>query len=214
MGKPHDGIIWGIDPIATTGRGWRNASPLPTNCTNQAQKFADSDIAKDALYTKWQIYFDGLKENQNAKSAMNEFELSFPDDYLLALMKVAMGEWTPEMEEKFMEKLPKRFGEQPEQTAAVEIPEKFSLSGNYPNPFNPETTIKFGLPKESRVTIEIFNVLGQKVNELLGGEKPAGYHHVRWDGTDEFGKKVGAGVYLYRMQAGNFIKTLKMMLLP
>lgn len=184
------------------------------NCTSQLQKFADSDIAKDALFTQWQIYFDGLNDKQNAKSAMDQFENSFPDDYLLAHIKIAMGLWTPEMEEKFMEKLPKRFGEQPEQTAAVEIPEKFSLSGNYPNPFNPETTIKFGLPEESRIIIEIFNVLGQKVKELLDSEKPAGYHQVRWDGTDEFGKKVGAGIYLCRMQAGNFIKTQKMMLLP
>ena len=145
---------------------------------------------------------------------MNEFETSFPNDHLLAHMKIAMGEWTPEMEEKFLKNLAKRFGEQPEQIAVVEIPEKFSLSGNYPNPFNPETTIKFGLPEESRVTIEIFNVLGQKVKQLLDGEKPAGYHSVPWDGRNEFGKNVGAGMYLCRMQAGNFIKTQKMMLLP
>ena len=185
-----------------------------TNCQNQAQKFANSDISKDALFTKWQIYFDGLKEEDNAKSTMDEFESSFPKDHFLAHMKIAMGEWTPEMEEQFLENLPKRFDEQPEQAAPVEIPEKFSLSGNYPNPFNPETTIKFGLPKESHVTIEIFNVLGQKVKQVMDSEKPAGYHQVRWNGTDQFGNKVGAGVYMCRMQAGDFIKTQKMMLLP
>ena len=184
------------------------------NCESQAQKFADSDISKDALFTKWQIYFDGLKEEDNAISAMNEFESSFPNDHFLAHMKIALGEWTPEMEEQFLENLPKRFDEQPEQAAPVEIPEKFTLSGNYPNPFNPETTIIFGVPEESRVTIEIFNVLGQKVARLLESEKPAGYHSVRWDGRNEFGKKVGAGVYMCRMQAGDFIETQKMMLLP
>jgi len=185
-----------------------------TNCQSQAQKFADSDISKDALFTKWQIYFDGLKEEANARSAMNEFEASFPNDYLLAHIKIAMGEWNAEMAEKFLENLPKRSDEQPEQAVPVEIPDKFTLSGNYPNPFNPETRIKFGLPEESRVTIDIFNVLGQQVKRLLESEKAAGYHSVRWDGTDQFGKKVGAGVYLYRMQAGDFIKTQKMMLLP
>ena len=145
---------------------------------------------------------------------MNEFESSFPNDYLLVHMKAAMGEWTPEMEKKFLENLPKRKGDLPEQALVVEIPEKYTLSGNYPNPFNPETTIKFGLPKESRVTIKIFNVLGQKVIKLMDSEKKAGYHQVRWDARNEFGKKVSAGVYLYRMQAGNYNKTMKMMLLP
>jgi tetratricopeptide (TPR) repeat protein len=184
------------------------------NCNSQAQRFNDSDIVKDALFTKWQIYFDGLKQEENAKIVMNEFEFSFPNDYLLVHMKAAMGEWTPEMEEKFMENLPKRKGDLPEQAFVVEIPVKYTLSGNYPNPFNPETTIKFGLPKESRVTIKIFNVLGQKVIKLMDKEKKAGYHQVRWDARNEFGKKVSAGVYLYRMQAGNYNKTMKMMLLP
>lgn len=145
---------------------------------------------------------------------MDEFESSFPNDELLAHIKIAMGEWTPEMEEKFMQNLPKRSDEQPEQAAVVEISKKYTLSGNYPNPFNPETTIIFGLPEESHITIEIFNVVGQKVNDLLNSEKLAGYHQVRWNGRDEFGKKVGAGVYLCRMQAGDFIKTQQMMLLP
>jgi len=184
------------------------------NCTSQLQKFTDSDIIKEALFTKWQIYFDGLKDEPNAKSAKTEFERLFPDDYLLALMKIAMGEWTPQMEKEFMDKLPKRFGEPGEAAAEIAIPEKFSLSGNFPNPFNPETTIKFGLPEASRVTIEIFNVLGQKVKQLMNAEQPAGYHSVRWDGTDEFGNKVGGGIYVCRLQAGNFIKAQKMMLLP
>jgi len=84
----------------------------------------------------------------------------------------------------------------------------------YPNPLNPETNIAYALPEASRVRIELYNVLGQKIVTLLVAQMPAGDHSVRWNGRNSLGDKVGAGIYLCRMQAGEFVKTQKMTVLP
>jgi len=93
------------------------------------------------------------------------------------------------------------------------IPGDYLLTQNYPNPFNPSTEIVFGLPKAAFVTLEIFNVRGQKVTILLERDSFAGTHRVAWDGTDKTGGSVATGVYLYRIQAGDYLTTKRMLLL-
>lgn len=93
------------------------------------------------------------------------------------------------------------------------IPDRYSLSQNYPNPFNPSTTMAYSLPKRSHVTITIYNVLGQKVATLIDRDETAGSYSVDWNGIDDSGHPVAAGVYLYRLRAGDYIKTEKMLLL-
>jgi hypothetical protein len=93
------------------------------------------------------------------------------------------------------------------------LPYHFELSHNYPNPFNPITTIKYSLPNRSHVTIEVYNALGQKVRTLVNREESAGSYTITWDGTNASGKSVSTGVYLYRFQAGNHIESKKMLLL-
>jgi hypothetical protein len=94
------------------------------------------------------------------------------------------------------------------------IPTEFSLSQNYPNPFNPTTSIKFGLPVQASVTMEVYNVLGVKVRTLMHGEvMSAGIHQMEWNGKDDAGISVTSGVYLYRINAGTFQVTKKMMML-
>ncbi len=88
------------------------------------------------------------------------------------------------------------------------IPEQLSLEQNYPNPFNPLTNIRFGLPKASKVNIEVYNTLGQRVAELINKQKPAGYHTMQFDGTN-----LASGVYFYKIQAGKFLQVKKMLLL-
>ncbi len=90
----------------------------------------------------------------------------------------------------------------------------FCLLANYPNPFNPSTTVQYELPEASHVRIEVMNVLGQRIAVLRDQSVPAGYHTVRWDGRTVSGERAGSGVYFCRMQAGAFVKTIKMMLLP
>jgi hypothetical protein len=98
-------------------------------------------------------------------------------------------------------------------TPLDESPRELRLGVNHPNPFNPSTTIEYSLPSQMRVTIEIFNLLGQKVMTLVDETRPAGIHQVEWNGTDDDGKSVSTGVYLYRIQAGDFVETKKMLLL-
>jgi len=93
------------------------------------------------------------------------------------------------------------------------LPQEYSLSQNYPNPFNPTTMIHFELPRASEVRIEIFNLLGQRIHTLVEGTKPAGRYDVTWDGKNEQGVPLSSGIYIYRLTAGEYQRTLKMILL-
>ena len=90
---------------------------------------------------------------------------------------------------------------------------EFTLFQNYPNPFNPETEIRFQLPEAKRVTIRIFNTLGQEIRTLADRQFEAGFHVVRWDGKDNNGNLVASGIYLYQLRAGTFKQVKKMSLL-
>jgi hypothetical protein len=89
-----------------------------------------------------------------------------------------------------------------------ELVTAFSLAQNYPNPFNPSTTIRYGLPHRSIVSLVVYNILGQKVSSLVQEAQDAGYHEVRFDGNN-----LASGVYFYRLQAGSFVQTRKLLLL-
>lgn len=91
-------------------------------------------------------------------------------------------------------------------------PQQFFLEQNYPNPFNPGTTIGYYLPGGAAVEVAVFNVLGQKVRQLDRSFQPAGRHQVQWDGTDESGRPLPSGVYLYRLSAGNLQHSRRMIL--
>jgi hypothetical protein len=89
----------------------------------------------------------------------------------------------------------------------------FELTANYPNPFNPSTTIEYALKENSQVSLVIYNTLGEKVKTLVSEEQIANRYQVTWDGTNDLGAKVASGVYLYRITAGNFVSTHKMILM-
>jgi len=93
------------------------------------------------------------------------------------------------------------------------VPEEFVLNQNYPNPFNPVTQINYGLPKASRVHLAIYDLLGREVTTLVNWEQDAGYKSITWNGTDAFGKPVGAGMYFYMVKAKGFRQVRKMVLL-
>jgi len=96
------------------------------------------------------------------------------------------------------------------------IPTKYALRQNYPNPFNPETMITFDLPEQARVTLQVYNLMGQTIKTLVNERKGAGRYQVKWDGTNEKGMNVASGVYFYRIKAvgqnKNFTQKMKMML--
>jgi hypothetical protein len=93
------------------------------------------------------------------------------------------------------------------------LPKQVELAQNYPNPFNPTTTIRFGLPEDSPVRLTVFNILGQKIAELVNDDRTAGYHTVTWDGRNAIGQKVASGIYLYRLETRGLVTTRKMIML-
>jgi hypothetical protein len=93
------------------------------------------------------------------------------------------------------------------------VPKSYSLKQNYPNPFNPETVIEYNLPASGHVTLTVFNVVGQKVIDVVNGYESAGNKQAVWNGRDENGREVQSGVYFYRLTTDNFSMTRKMMLL-
>ena len=94
-----------------------------------------------------------------------------------------------------------------------QLPQAFNLYNNYPNPFNPVTTLRYDIPENSHVTITIYDMLGRQVKTLINQTQDAGYKSLIWDATNDYGKPVSAGIYLYQIQAGEYISTKKMVLL-
>jgi len=93
------------------------------------------------------------------------------------------------------------------------LPIQYALYQNYPNPFNPTTTLRYDLPETGHLTITIYDMLGRHIKTLINQTQDAGYRSVIWDATNDYGKPVSAGIYLYQIQAGEYISTKKMVLL-
>jgi hypothetical protein len=90
---------------------------------------------------------------------------------------------------------------------STDLPAQFLLDQNHPNPFNPSTTIRYSLPRRARMTLSVWNTLGQQIAVLHNGEQDAGYYELRFDGSG-----LSSGVYFYRIQAGEFVQTRKLLL--
>lgn len=93
------------------------------------------------------------------------------------------------------------------------LPVSYSLSQNFPNPFNPTTSIEFSLPHSGYVTMDVFDIRGRKVTTLISEDMAAGVKRVDWDGRDHTGNEVASGVYFYRLRVNEFSQTRKMLLL-
>ena len=95
-----------------------------------------------------------------------------------------------------------------EEVEVAAVPNEYALENNYPNPFNPTTTINFQLPQDGHAELAIYNMVGQKVATLVNGQVNAGYHSVTWEAGNH-----PSGIYLYRLEAGDFTQTHRMVLL-
>ncbi len=93
------------------------------------------------------------------------------------------------------------------------MPREFALHQNYPNPFNPTTTIRFELPKATKVYLVIYDILGREVTRLKQEQLGAGYHQVLWHGRDHAGRNLASGIYFARLVTPEYSKTMKMLLL-
>ena len=95
---------------------------------------------------------------------------------------------------------------------AESLPADFFLAQNYPNPFNPSTTIEYDLPKASHIQLTIYDMLGRHIKQLVNAQRPAGRYSISWDGTEESGRPVAAGLYFCRMEADGYSDVVKMAL--
>ncbi len=132
------------------------------------------------------------------------FQLAFESNGLHAASDLTIGSLTADLA-----------GASVLRVASIEQPRPatFRLDDNYPNPFNPGTTIAYELPKASDVTLMIYNARGQRVRLLVDSGKPAGSHRAVWDGRDDSGNRVASGVYLYKLLAGDFVASRRLLLL-
>jgi len=96
---------------------------------------------------------------------------------------------------------------------AAAMPTEFSLSQSYPNPFNPTCVIAYALPTDCQVKLVVYNLLGQRVKVLVDEHQDAGYKSVTWNGRDDHGKELASGIYFYRIEAGSFVQSKKMLLM-
>ena len=95
----------------------------------------------------------------------------------------------------------------------LDSPSKSAALQNYPNPFNPSTTISFKIQSACFITLKVYDVLGKEIAILVNEEKPAGIYDIVWNGKNNSGIKLTSGVYFYRLTAGSFVQTRKMILL-
>lgn len=131
------------------------------------------------------------EEHPSPEEVLKFEEISFSDPYG-NLLKVEMSE---------------------EKLTISPTPERFTIHQNSPNPFDLQTTIPFELPIPTCVTIQVYDMMGRLVRTLTDGSYPPGVHRVRWDGHDEHGAALPSGIYFYRMRAGDFEETRKMLFL-
>lgn len=174
------------------------------------ENFPTDRMARSALFETWQIHFNFLKDEGLARVDMERHASLYPDDDLTIMMKVALGDITNQEVQKIEgEKYQKLI-----KGDSLAVLRSFVLYRNYPNPFNQGTEIIYSLPGRAQVLIEIYNVLAQKIARIYSAEMSEGKHVIFWDGQDEAGKKVAAGIYFCRVQAGEIFKTIKMTMLP
>lgn len=159
--------------------------------------------------TLFSIYFTTHEFWGGGVAKLDTFINVLPPEKKLELVDWAYISWTPVF-------IPGSIG--PTWVKEVEtgnsgLPEKFALNQNYPNPFNPTTVMRFALPEDSWVKVEVFNILGQKITTLVDEYLSAGYKETGWDGTDSRGNDVASGIYFYKINARNFTDIKKMVLL-
>ncbi len=175
-----------------------------------ASEYAKKIPAEQALYKKavYQLMVQG--DRKAAKISRLKLETEFPESHLLADLNLLLSDTMIARNSTINQGLGKANSE-----GVVTVEYDYNLYNNYPNPFNPETVIKFSLKEKSNVTLTVYNIAGQKVAELVSGEMAKGFHEKKFNGT-----KLSSGVYIFRLNAQslehentNYTKTMKALLL-
>ncbi len=169
-------------------------------------EFADNEaIQKNALFNLGYLHYVALDNRDQGQAYFEEFIKKYPDEDLNLIIYETMGE--PE-KWKLIKKIAPPIAD--EADIAV-LPSEYRLLNNYPNPFNPSTTIAYDLPQESHVMLTIYDILGREVIRLIDESQPAGIQKVIWYGRDSYGQLVPSGIYLYSLKTtSGFNATEKM----
>ncbi len=168
-------------------------------------KFPKTMLAKKALYDTWMVNYFQKEDTPAALAARNKLEADFPNDEWVYMMKTAMGEQA---------ELPDpNIGKENAEDITEKTVDKFAVYANYPNPFNPETLIKYDVPEADHVEITIFDIQGRKVTTLINSQVESGQHSVTWRGRDAYGRQVASGMYFYRTSYRDYVVTRKMLLM-
>lgn len=155
----------------------------------------------------------------HSKLGRTTHRLANIDDNVITLrpgeeIELSFAATTSEVPEGFLRKyFLKSHGYYRTMSAEELLPDTYELFANYPNPFNPSTTIKYSLPRAANVSLVIYNVLGQEVNTLVDGFVEPGIHEAIWNGDNDHGSQVASGVYFYRLRVDDFDRSRKMILL-
>ncbi len=137
-------------------------------------------------------------------TVIDSLVIKWPSDKTQVLTNVAPNQFLKIEEEQTTELT---------ESLLYSTPSGYHLADNYPNPFNPETTIEYEMPTSGSLRLEIYNMLGQKIKTLIDQNQVAGSHRVVWNGKNESGEAVASGIYLYRIQSDNFTATKRMLLI-
>jgi tetratricopeptide (TPR) repeat protein len=186
--------VFGLAQSFTTGELVKNRQYAEAIATSQTilNDFPKTTLAKYALYDLGSIYWYRLEDQKTGEAYYRQLIADWPDDDLTISALATLGEWKPALGK----------GNAPALTKTQNVPAKYALSQNFPNPFNPQTLIQYQLPEASHIILKIYNLFGQEVRTLVAGQREAGYHVEIWDGRNDFGEKVASGVYFYRLSAG------------
>jgi len=205
-------------PVVFPGFSWHNM--YPTSPLNQIPRLGGNflwsqyyNFIRVGAKMFYQAMFDEIDEGTAIFKCTNDPPVgastfvtyeNLPSDQYLWL--VGQGDRMLNKEIPFSSTLPVRSTDVKEQ--GQESQGEYKLDQNYPNPFNPTTTIDYSIPKSCHVTIKVYDVLGREVNTLLNTERPAGSYNIKFNIS-----QLASGIYLYRMQAGDFVQTQKLILM-
>jgi len=176
------------------------------NYLTMKSEFADNEvIQKNALFNLGYLHYMALDNRAKGKIYFDEFTEKYPEDDLNLIVYETMGE--PEKWALAKKNTPPIDDE----TSIAVLPSEYRLMNNYPNPFNPTTTIAYDLPEESHVMLTIYDILGREIIRLVDKIQPAGSLKVIWDGRDGYGQSVPSGIYLYSLKTSSGSKATKKM---
>jgi len=177
------------------------------------------DILKElALFHQFIHYYTYKQDNSKAREVSNKLDKMFKDSRYGYEAHLIFGDegYTIEGLKELIKKLQSSLlAKRIENKTDIlsEMPTKYALSLNYPNPFNPSTTIKYSVPTVSKVKLSIYNMMGQLIKTLVNETKAPGFYYAEWDGTNKQNMRVTSGIYVYRFESGNYVQNSKMILL-